>query len=198
MKDYEVITPVMNEFLRQFYFLLREKIEKNDKNSITYFFKLLCEKYHPELNNLIFKLINVVINDPNFNFEEVFQINFRDNIISFLIKEKRANMRIKMIKIIKILTEKYPNDLNNGSSLEINQLTDFLINYYRIDEFPQKGIDFAKEKFKIRPDKNFDIFFIEYMNILLRYIFIELVDLDKIGEISLIDPYKEYMILFLE
>ncbi len=192
MKDYEIITTVMNEFLNHFYFILREKIEKNDKNSMTYFYKLLCEKYHPELIKLTFKLTKTVINEPNSNFVEVFQVHFRDNIISFLIKEKRVNMRIKMIKLIKILTEKFPNDLNNGSSLEISQLTDYLINNYRIDEFPEKCIEFAKEKFKIRPDKKFDIFFIEYMNIILRYIFIELVDLDKIGEISLIDPYKEY------
>ena len=160
IKDYEIITPVMYEFLNHFYFILREKIEKNDKNSITYFYKLLCEKYHPELIKLTFKLTKTVINEPNSNFVEVFQVHFRDNIISFLIKEKRVNMRIKMIKLIKILTEKFPNDLNNGSSLEISQLTDYLINNYRIDEFPEKCIEFAKEKFKIRPDKKFDIFFL--------------------------------------
>jgi hypothetical protein len=100
---------------------------------------------------------------------------------------------MKMIKLINNLTEKYPLDLNKGNSLEINQLTDFLINYFRIDSFPDNFIQLGKNKFfKNRINNKLNIFFIEWLNIYYRITFINIIDIKKIEEISLIDPYKEY------
>jgi len=52
IKDYEEISPKIKEFLRQMYFGLKDKKELNDKNGMTYLYKLFCEKYHQEIIDL--------------------------------------------------------------------------------------------------------------------------------------------------
>ena len=193
LKDYKKFSPIIIEFLNRMYFFLDDKIENNDKRGIIYLYKLLCENYHEEIINLIFKLTEVSINQPDSAFSEIFNEKFRDSLLSFFIQEKRINEKMKMIKLINNLTEKYPLDLNKGNSLEINQLTDFLINYFRIDSFPDNFIQLGKNKFfKNRINNKLNIFFIEWLNIYYRITFINIIDIKKIEEISLIDPYKEY------
>ena len=192
IKDYEEISPKIKEFLRQMYFGLKDKKELNDKNGMTYLYKLFCEKYHQEIIDLTFILTNIEMNDPKYNFIEIFNEHFIDNILSFFIKEKNINTLKEMYKLIILFTERYYSELYKIDDKEKIQLTDFLIYYYRINEFMEESIQNSKDKFKVRPNKKIDIFFIECLNIIYRYIFIELVNIENIGKISLIDPYKEY------
>ena len=154
--------------------------------------KLFCEKYHEEIIQFTLDFTKIAMHEPDSKFTDLFKEKFRDSIICFFIQEKNISEKMKMIKLIKDLTEQYPNELNKGDELEINQLTDFLINYFRIDSFPENTILTGKDKFKVRINKKFDIFFIEWMNIYYRLIFIDVVNKNKIEEISLIDPYKVY------
>ena len=138
--------------------------------------------------NLLFKISEIDIESGDC-FLEVIKENFRDTIILFFINEKRIKMQIKFIDLIKKITEKYPDQLNEGKKNEINQLTNFLIYYFKIESFPENKNQFNLNQ---RTDKKLDIFFIESLNIIYRYIFIELININEINKISLIDPYKIY------
>ena len=192
IKDYKIISSIMIDFLKKIYFLLKPKAENGEKERIIYLYKLFCEKYHEEIIQFTLDFTKIAMYEPDSKFTDLFKEKFRDSIICFFIQEKNICEKMKMIKLIKDLTEQYPNELNKGDELEINQLTDFLINYFRIDSFPENTILTGKDKFKVRINKKFDIFFIEWMNIYYRLIFIDIVDKNKIEEISLIDPYKVY------
>ncbi len=60
------------KFLNKCNFFQMIKNRKNEKRGIIYLYKLLCENYHEEIINLIFKLTEISINQPNSTFSEIF------------------------------------------------------------------------------------------------------------------------------
>ena len=86
--------PIFKNFIL---FFLDDKIENNDKRGIIYLYKLLCENYHEEIINLIFKLTEVSINQPDSAFSEIFNEIYKNSFLSFIIQEKRINEKMKMI-----------------------------------------------------------------------------------------------------
>ena len=194
MTNFNVISSNMRDILVKLYAFYnnKEKEYEYEKKGITYISKLLCIKYHEELINLLFQIIEYEFISEKC-FLELIKESFRDTIILFFINEKRIKMQMEFINLIKLLTEKYSNQLNGEKNKkEINQLTNFLIYFYKVESFPDNLNKSPTINLNQRTNKKLDIYFIESMNIIYRYIFIELVNIKEINNITLIDPYKIY------
>ena len=112
---------------------------------------------------------------------------FDETIISLL--NRNDNIKFEIFRIVKKITFKLYKEIEQNKSTE---LTNFLLNNFRIENFPNEMVNEGKKLINDKLDNIYNYYFYEWLNILFRFIFIGFVDLDKIEKISLIDSYKSY------
>ena len=181
ISKYKETPEEINTFIKEIY-----KRNKNDY-CLSFLFQLISSN---KVNDSIINFSIEEGNNENMKVEDLKTIvknKFDETIISLL--NRNDNIKFEIFRIVKKITFKLYKEIEQNKS---TKLTNFLLNNFRIENFPNEMVNEGKNLIKNKLDNIYNYYFYEWLNILFRFIFIGFVDLDKIEKISLIDSYKSY------